>query len=59
MPVADSADQVSHNTKIYNLSRMRLLGFEGWGKEAAKIYQTYFRGKFAYGKEPVFETEPE
>lgn len=52
MPVVDGADRAPHNTKIYNLSRMKLIGLEAWSEEAASIQQKYFKGKFAYGREP-------
>ena len=57
MPVADAANLFPHNTKIYNLSRIRLIGLEAWGKEAAMIQQKYFKGKFAYGQGPVVDSE--
>ena len=56
MPVADMADRVPHNTKVYNLSRIKLIGLEAWAGEAALIQQKYFQGKFAYGKSPVLES---
>ncbi|SEA34507.1 Protein of unknown function [Desulfuromusa kysingii] len=52
MPVVDMADRAPHNTKLYNLSRIKLIGIEAWGEEAAMIQQKYFMGKFAYGKDP-------
>ncbi len=55
MPVADGADRFPHNTKIYNLSRIKLIGLEAWGKEAAMIQQKYFKGKFAYGQGPIVD----
>ena len=57
MPVADLANNFPHNTKIYNLSRIRLIGLEAWGKKAAMIQQKYFKGKFVYGQGPVIEGE--
>lgn len=53
MPVADASDRAPHNTKIYNLSRIRLIGMEEWAKEAAMIQQKYFKGKFVYGQAPA------
>lgn len=55
MPVADGADRFPHNTKIYNLSRIKLIGLETWGKEAAMIQQKYFKGKFVYGQGPIVD----
>ena len=57
MPVADMADKVPHNTKLYNLSRIKLIGLEAWAEEAALIQQKYFRGKFAYGQAPVLDED--
>jgi len=57
MPVVDMADRVPHNTKIYNLSRIKLIGLEAWADEAPEITQRYFQGKFAYGQAPVLENE--
>ena len=31
MPVVDMADRAPHNTKVYNLSRIKLIGLEAWG----------------------------
>lgn len=52
MPVAELADKLPHNTKIYNLSRIKLIGIEAWAKEAALIQRKYFTGKFVYGQAP-------
>lgn len=56
MPVADGADRFPHNTKIYNLSRIKLIGLEAWANEAAMIQQKYFKGKFIYGQGPALES---
>lgn len=55
MPVADGANVFPHNTKVYNLSRIKLLGLEAWAAEAAQIQEKYFKGTFAYGKAPLLE----
>ncbi len=55
MPVVDMAEKAPHNTKLYNLSRIKLNGLEAWGAEAAMIQQKYFKGKFVYGQAPVLE----
>lgn len=52
MPVVDSSTSAPHNTKIYNLSRIKLIGLEEWAKEASMIQQKYFKGKFVYGQAP-------
>lgn len=57
MPVAEMADKVPHNTKLYNLSRIKLLGLEAWGEEGALIAQKYFKGKFTYGQAPSLEDD--
>ncbi len=53
MPVADGAGIFPHNTKLYNLGRIKLIGLEAWGNECGMIQKRYFKGKFAYGKGPV------
>ena len=55
MPVADGADRFPHNTKIYNLSRIKLMGLEAWAREAPMIQQKYFKGKFVYGQGPIID----
>lgn len=55
MPVLENADSAPHNTKIYNLSRIKLNGLESWAAEAAEIQRKYFKGKFVYGSNPTLE----
>lgn len=57
MPVVDGSDRAPHNTKIYNLARIKLIGLEAWAKEAGLIQQKYFKGKFVYGTAPALENE--
>ena len=57
MPVVDGSDRAPHNTKMYNLSRIRLIGLEAWSKEAAEIQQKFFQGKFVYGQAPALEDD--
>ena len=57
MPVVDMADKAPHNTKMYNLSRIKLNGIEAWAEEAAMIQQKYFKGKFVYGTAPILDDE--
>jgi len=57
MPVVDMADRAPHNTKLYNLSRIKLNGLEAWAAEAALIQKKYFKGKFVYGQAPVIDSE--
>lgn len=51
-PSSESADKYPHNLKIYNLCRIRLLGFEKWAEEASENRKRYFKGKFVIGKGP-------
>lgn len=55
MPGADGADTFPHNTKLYNLSRIKSVGLQAWAQEAGEIQQRYFKGKFAYGQGPVIK----
>ena len=57
MPVADGAGTFPHNTKLYNLSRIKLIGLAAWAHEATLIQQKYFEGKFVYGQAPAIEGE--
>lgn len=57
MPVVENADRAPHNTKVYNLSRIKLNGLEAWGEEAALIQKKYFKGKFVYGSSPVLDED--
>ena len=59
MPVADGADAFPHNTKLYNLCRIRLIGLEAWAEESGTIQKKYFKGKFVYGTGPVLEEDSE
>lgn len=57
MPAVENAASAPHNTKVYNLSRIRLKGLEVWGGEAALIQKKYFKGKFVYGASPALEKD--
>lgn len=59
MPAADGAGRYPHNTKLYNLCRMRLLGLERWLEEAAADRERYFQGTFVLGEGPLFKEERE
>lgn len=50
MPVADGAQRVPHNMKVYNLCRMKLLGVEQWTEEVGKIRHAYFNKTFGIGE---------
>ncbi len=46
-PLADRANKIPHNIKIYNLSMIRKIGLEKWAKErAGKIWNDYMTKKF-------------
>ena len=49
-PIADGAATYPHNLKIYNLSRIKKIGLEGWIEESGQIRKKYFTGKFVVGK---------
>ncbi|MGI9538298.1 MAG: DUF3795 domain-containing protein [Desulfocapsaceae bacterium] len=57
MPVVENAGAAPHNTKIYNLSRIKRIGLEAWGEEAAMIQKKYFKGRFVYGTSPALDEE--
>jgi hypothetical protein len=50
MPVADEAQKVPHNIKLYNLCRMKRMGIDAWTEEAAEIRKIYFNKKFGIGE---------
>jgi len=51
-PLADRAALVPHNTKIFNLLRIRRDGLEAWSNEAERLNQQYFGAKIRFGDEP-------
>ena len=57
MPVADGAARFPHNTKLYNLCRMRLLGVDRWLEEVEGDRKRYFTGKLVLGEGPVLTEE--
>ena len=49
-PLADGAGTYPHNFKLYNLCRIKLIGFEQWSEhEAKQIRQKYFKAPFVVG----------
>ena len=45
-PLADKAEKLPHNIKVYNLCRIKKIGIEKWAKEEAKqSFERYFKGK--------------
>jgi hypothetical protein len=50
-PTADLAALRPHNTKLYNLCRIKKIGLEHWiEEEAGQIKKKYFNGKFVMGR---------
>ncbi len=50
-PTAEKAAILPHNTKLYNLCRIKKMGLERWiGEEAAVIRKKYFTGPFVMGR---------
>jgi hypothetical protein len=50
-PTADGAAKYPHNTKLYNLCRMKKVGLEQWiEKEAVQSRKRYFTLAFVVGK---------
>ena len=46
-PLADRADKIPHNLKVYNLCLIKKIGLEEWSKEkAGKIMREYMTKKF-------------
>jgi hypothetical protein len=55
-PVADGAGTFPHNTKVFNLCRMKRVGVDTWTKEESEqIRNAYYRGKFRIGIGPVLD----
>lgn len=50
-PTADGAAHYPHNTKIFNLCRIKKVGVANWiENEAGEIRKRYFSAKFVVGK---------
>ena len=46
-PLADRANRIPHNLKVYNLSLIKKIGLEKWAREkAGKIWSDYMTRKF-------------
>jgi hypothetical protein len=54
-PAAEGAGRYPHNLKLYNLLRMKLIGFEKWTEEASDNRKRYFKGTFVVGLGPILE----
>lgn len=50
--MAEGAEKYPHNMNVFNLCRMKAVGFERWRDEAAGICARYFKGKFVIGAGP-------
>lgn len=57
MPLAEGAAVYPHNMKLYNLMRIRLLGPDGFLREASLNRKLYFTGTFAIGEGPRMKPE--
>jgi hypothetical protein len=55
MPAADGATRFLHNTKLYNLSRIRLMGVGNWLEEVEADRELYFTGTLVLGQGPVLK----
>lgn len=49
-PLAEGASTYPHNFKVYNLCRIKGIGFDAWAKESGEIRKRYFTQKFVVGK---------
>lgn len=56
MPTAQGVTY-PHNMKLYNLCRMKLIGFDAWVEETPAIRKKYYDGKFVPGLGPVIDEE--
>jgi hypothetical protein len=52
MPLADGAGFYPHNMKMYNLCRLKAVGFGKFLDEAPEIRKLYYNGKFRIGAGP-------
>ena len=44
-PCADRAQEIPHNTKLYNLLLLQKLGIDAWLERYASLFRQYFQGK--------------
>lgn len=44
-PCADRAQEIPHNSKVYNLILLEKLGIDGWLERYPSLRRQYFRGK--------------
>jgi hypothetical protein len=52
LPLAERADKVPHNLKVFNLCRIKLVGEKAFLDECALRRKKYFEGKFKIGAGP-------
>jgi hypothetical protein len=60
-PMADKADHYPHNIKLYNLCRMKKVGFDCWiEEEAGRIRKKYFTSRLGDNNKanPYNKTDP-
>ena len=54
-PAADRAQQLPHNTKVFNLCYIEKHGMDEFLEKAAEIKQRYFKGKMMVGRGPQID----
>ncbi len=54
-PAADRAEQLPHNTKVFNLCYIQRQGLAKFMEHSADIKQRYFKGKMAIGRGPQLD----
>ncbi len=54
-PAADRAQQLPHNTKVFNLCYIQRQGLDKFRERASDIKQRYFKGKMVVGRGPGLE----
>jgi hypothetical protein len=58
-PVAEKANAIPHNTKIYNLLLIKRDGLEAWIDKVAGLQNLYYKGTMVYGEGPKHPREAE
>ena len=51
-PAADQADELPHNSKVFNLLRIKRDGLESWVEHYPSIMNRYFKGVMKIGEGP-------
>jgi hypothetical protein len=54
-PAADRAQQLPHNTKVFNLCYIQRQGLTKFLEKSTDIRERYFKGKMAIGRGPELE----